>query len=78
LAWDAVAATNLTGYRVYYGTTSGKYQQALGAGAWAGNVTSFNVTGLLTGGTTYYFVVTSVDSQGKESAFSNEASKLVN
>jgi chitodextrinase len=69
-------APTVSGYRVYYGTTSGKYQQAIGAGAWAGNVTTFSVTGLLTGAT-YYFTVTSVDTQGNESAFSNEASTLV-
>jgi hypothetical protein len=77
LAWNAVAGTTLSGYRVYYGTTPGKYQQTLGAGVWAGNVTSFNLTGLLTGAT-HYFVATAVDSQGNESAFSNEVSKLVN
>jgi len=76
LAWDAVTGTPLSGYRVYYGTTPGKYQQVLGAGAWAGNVTSFNLTGLLTGAT-HHFAVTAVDSQGNESAFSNEVSKLV-
>jgi fibronectin type 3 domain-containing protein len=76
LAWNAAAATTLSGYRVYYGTASGKYLQAFGAGAWAGNVTTFNVSGLMKGAT-YYFAVTSVDGQGNESAFSNEASKLV-
>jgi hypothetical protein len=76
LTWNAPVAPVLSGYRVYYGTASGKYQQAARAGAWAGNVTAFNVTGLLKGAT-YYFAVTSVDSQGNESAFSSEASKLV-
>jgi len=77
LAWNAVTGSTVSGYRVYYGTTSGKYQQSLGAGTWVGNATSFNLTGLLTGAT-YFFAVTAVDSQGNESAFSNEASKLVN
>jgi chitodextrinase len=64
------------GYRVYYGTSAGKYQQAVGAGAWAGTATAFTVTGLLKGAT-YYFSVTSVDSQGNESAFSTEVFKLI-
>jgi Fibronectin type III domain len=76
LSWNAPASTTVSGYRVYYGTAPGTYQQALGTGAWAGNATSYNVTGLAKGAT-YYFAVTSVDSRGNESTFSSEGSKLV-
>jgi hypothetical protein len=66
----------VSGYRVYYGVSSRFYQQSLSAGVWAGNTAAFNATGLQKG-VTYYFAVTTVDSLGNESAYSNEASKLV-
>ena len=75
LTWDPVIDPNLTGYRVYYGTASGTYFQATGAGISVGNVTTFTVPGL-SGATRYYFVVTSTNNAGYESAYSNEVSKL--
>ena len=66
----------MQGYRVYYGTASGTYNQSLGAGISAGSATSYTITGLPTG-RVYYFSVTSVDGSGNESGFSNEASKVV-
>ena len=57
LAWDAVAEA--TGYKLYYGTTSGgPYQAAEGSGQDLGNVTSYTKTGL-TPATRYYFKITS-------------------
>jgi fibronectin type 3 domain-containing protein len=76
LSWTAVAGAEVSGYRVYYGRQPGGYQQGVGAGVWAGNAAAFNATGLQKG-TTYYFAVTAVDTTGRESAYSNEASKLV-
>ena len=72
LAWNATSG--VTGYRLYYGTTSHTYQQAKGSGVAVGNATSYTVSGLK-GATLYYFAVTSVDSNGNESPFSNEVSK---
>ncbi|HVY07563.1 MAG TPA: Ig-like domain-containing protein [Burkholderiales bacterium] len=74
LAWDASGASNLGGYRLYYGTTSGKYLQALGQGVNVGKTTSYTVTGL-TKGTRYYFAVTAYTTSGTESSYSNEAFK---
>jgi chitodextrinase len=74
LAWDAVTAPALSGYRVYFGTAPGTYLQALGLGISVGNVTTFTVTGL-TSGTRYYFVVTDFDTSGNESLYSNEVFK---
>jgi chitodextrinase len=74
LAWDAVSASNLSGYRIYYGTAPGTYMQPLGQGINVGNVTSYTVTGL-TSGTRYYFAATAVDTSGNESTFSNEVFK---
>jgi len=55
---------------------SGSYLQAKGDGISAGAATSYTVTGLATG-RQYYFAVTSVDTTGTESGYSNEASKLI-
>ncbi len=74
LNWDPVSATDLAGYRVYYGTAPGTYVQPLGQGINVGNVTSYTATGL-TSGTRYYFVVTAYDTANNESAFSNEVFK---
>jgi chitodextrinase len=74
LQWDAVLFPTLSGYRVYYGTSPGNYQQAAGSGIDAGNVTTFRVTGL-SGGTRYYFAVTAYDSSNNESGYSNEVFK---
>ena len=74
LAWDAVAATDLSGYRIYYGTAPGTYPQPLGQGLNVGNVASYAVTGL-NSGTRYYFAVTAYDTANNESTFSNEVFK---
>ncbi len=76
LSWTAPGGANVVGYRVYYGTASGSYRQALGAGLDTGNGTTYVVTGLPRG-YMYYFAVTAVAAGGEESAFSNEASKHV-
>jgi hypothetical protein len=74
LSWDPVTAPDLSGYRVYYGTAPGTYLQSVGQGIEVGNVVTYNVTGL-SSGTRYYFVATSVDTSGGESAYSNEVFK---
>ena len=77
LAWDAVTDPNLQGYRVYYGTFSGKYLQSPGQGLPVGDgTTTYQVTGLSTGAT-YYFAVTAYDLQGDESTYSNEVLKVI-
>ena len=74
LAWDAVTATNLNGYRIYYGTNPGRYLQSVGQGINVGRVESYTLKGL-TSGTRYYFAVTAFYTSGNESAFSNEVFK---
>jgi chitodextrinase len=74
LAWDAVTAPNLGGYRIYYGTAPGIYLQPVGQGLDAGKVTTYTVTGLGSG-IRYHFAVTAYDSSNNESVFSNEAFK---
>src|SRR5438876_146435 len=76
LAWDAVTASTLAGYRVYFGTAPGTYLQSLGQGISVGNVTAYTLTGL-SSGSQYYFAVTAFDTVGVESPYSNEVSKNV-
>ncbi len=78
LSWDAPATyvdgtllTDLAGFKVYYGTSSGVYTQVTDVR----NVTSYS-TGTLGPGT-YYFAVTAYDSYGSESQFSNEISTTI-
>ena len=79
LAWDAPTTntdgtplTDLAGYKIYYGPTSGSYTNTLDVG----NVTT-SVVNNLTDGLTYYFTVSAYNSAGVESSFSNEVSKTL-
>lgn len=74
VSWNTNATNeNIDHYLVYYGTVSGVYDGA-GSPINAGNVGNFSVTGL-TGGTTYYFTVAAVDSNGDEGGiYNNEVS----
>jgi hypothetical protein len=70
LAWDAPATlTDVTGYKIYYGTASGIYSQSIDVG----NTTSYTVSNL-TDGQTYYFATTTYNAAGVESTLSNEVS----
>lgn len=70
LAWDANTETNLTGYKVYYGTTPGTYSNSVPVGLQS----SYTVSGLQPG--TWYFAVTALNAAG-ESAYSNQVSRVV-
>lgn len=74
LTWDPPTAPNVTGYRVYYGTSPGAYLQSPGQGLSVGNVTTYTLMGL-SSRTRFYFAVTAIDTVGNESGFSNEVSK---
>lgn len=73
LSWNANTEPDLRGYRVYFGTASGSFQQVRGAGLDAGRNTTFTVANLRAG-TTYFIAVTSYDNAGNESPFSGEIS----
>jgi hypothetical protein len=68
---DGTPLTDLAGYKVHMGTSSGNYATVVDIG----NVTTYSVSNLAPG--TYYFVVTAYDSSSNESSFSNEASKTI-
>ena len=77
LAWDAPTTnadgtplTDLAGFKIYYGASSGNYSQNINVG----NVTTYTVDNL-TEGLTYYFATTAYDTAGNESKYSNEVSK---
>ena len=67
MAWDPNSDPNVAGYKVYYGTSPGKY----GPGFAVGNVTTYDLTGLIKG-QKYYLAITAYDKAGKESKFSTE------
>ncbi|MFO0449102.1 MAG: putative Ig domain-containing protein [Pseudomonadota bacterium] len=70
---DGTPLTNLTGYRIYYGTTQGGYPNQVPVAN--PGLTSFVVENLPPG--TYWFVVTALDGNGIESVVSSATSKLV-
>ncbi len=67
LTWDPNTETDLAGYKLHYGTSSGSYNQVVDAG----NQTFGTVSNLISG-QTYYISVTSYDSSGNESTNSSE------
>jgi hypothetical protein len=74
LSWNAPTGS-VSGYRVYYGTSSGSYDQPKGNGLFVTNTTT--TVPNLDSGTTYYFAVTAVTAGGEESTYSSEATKAV-
>jgi hypothetical protein len=69
LAWNANTESDLAGYKVYVGTSSGVYTTTYTVG----NVINYTVTGLAPGNV-YYFAVTAYDLTAFESLVSNEVS----
>jgi hypothetical protein len=72
LAWDPSPEPLVTGYRLYYGNSSGNYTNFIDAG----NRTDSTVTGR-EAGTTYYFAATAYTGTGDESIFSNVTSYTI-
>lgn len=71
---DGSTLTTLAGYKIYYGTSEGNYTETI----------SIDNPGLATyvienlpAGNTYYFVITAIDSNGIESAYSTVGSKTI-
>ncbi|MFC2059965.1 hypothetical protein ACFLTZ_02575 [Chloroflexota bacterium] len=69
LGWDDNTEGDLDGYNIYRGLSSGNYTQI--ESLWASS--SYTDTGL-TGGVTYYYIVTAVDLGSNESASPDEVS----
>ena len=64
---DGTPYTNLSGYKIYYGTSSGNYSQSIDVG----NVVTYTLNNL-SDGVTYYFVTTAYDTSNVETPYSNE------
>jgi hypothetical protein len=68
VVWEPSISTNVTSYKVYYGTRSGHYTNSL-------TVDSATTSAVISGleeGTTYFFAVTAVAGAASESRFSPE------
>lgn len=72
LAWDPSPDSDVTGYRVHWGTQPRIYPWSLDVG----QVTTATVPGL-TAGTTYYFAATAYTADGRVSDYSNEVAYTV-
>jgi len=72
LQWAANSESDLAGYKVYQGTSTGVYDQSIEVG----NVTTYTKSNLQAG-LTYYFALTAYDVSGNESYPSPEVSKYI-
>jgi hypothetical protein len=81
LAWNPNSETNLSGYKLYYGSASGSYEGTTASegtspillpltALTSSNSPEFTVSGL--SGGTFYIAVTAYNSENLESGFSNE------
>ena len=73
ISWDESLESDLSGYKVYYGTSSKNYTDTIDTGI----VDSYTITGL-TNETKYFITVTAVDLAGNESVRSAEVSETPN
>jgi len=72
LAWDANSEPDIAGYILYWGTASRSYSQSVDVG----NVTQYTINGL-NDLQTYYFAVRAYNTDGLQSAYSAEVSKMI-
>ena len=72
VSWKGNTESDLSGYKIYYGTASRSY----GPPVPVGKVTQHTLANL-TDGKTYYFGVTALDYSGNESGYSAEAKKTI-
>lgn len=72
VSWNANTDSDLAGYRIYYGTSSGSYSSSVNVG----NVTTYQLANLEQG-KTYYVAVTAYDTSSNESEKSDEVSATI-
>jgi len=70
--WNANTETDLAGYKIYYGESSGNYAASIDVG----KITQYTIN-QLKDGVVYYFAITAFDSAGNESGYSLEVSAKV-
>ena len=73
LGWNPNTESDLAGYRVYYGTTSGTYDNSIdaGMGTLSGGFVTYSLTNL-SKGQSYCIAVTAYNTSNYQSGFSNE------
>ena len=71
LSWDANTEPDIAGYKVYWGTSSGVYDQFSDVSQTTASVSDLTV------GVRYYFAVTAYNEAGLESGYSEEVSAIV-
>jgi len=74
MTWVGSISSNVAGYNIYRATTSGGPYTKLNSSPVS--ATSY-VDGIVQSGQTYSYVVTTIDSSGNESAFSNQAQAVI-
>jgi fibronectin type 3 domain-containing protein len=74
LTWVASVSPNVAGYKIYRSIVNGSSYALLTTTAVAGTT---YVDGTVQGGLTYYYVVTAIDANNKESGYSNQVTALV-
>lgn len=72
LSWNANTESDLAGYKIYYGLSTGVY--TANSGVLPPSLTTKTITGL-TDGVPYFFAMTAIDNENNESALSSEVSK---
>jgi hypothetical protein len=71
LSWDANSEPDIAGYKLYWGTSSGVYDQSNDVSQTTASVPNLTV------GVRYYFAVTAYNKAGLESGYSEELSAIV-
>ena len=72
VTWDANTESDLSGYKVHYGTSSRQYSSTVNVG----KATQYQAVNL-TEGIEYFFAVTAYDKKNNESGYSEEVSAVV-
>lgn len=70
---NPISPSEIAGYKIYYGTTKGNYTKSINVND--GTIDNYTVKNL-TGGT-YYFVITTRDTDGRESRYSSVVTKTI-
>ncbi len=70
---SALSLSAIAGYQVYYGTTQGQYLNSVTIND--GAAADYTFTGLPAD--TYYFVITTIDTEGRESLYSSEVTIII-
>lgn len=70
---SALSLSAIAGYKIYYGTTQGQYSSS--ATINDGSATGYTFNNFSSA--TYYFVVTTIDTDGRESQYSPEISRAI-